>query len=91
MRQIYYVGSRRSWWEKDYRTKGGKDKRNSYQRVSKWLTKMREKGDIPALRTSLEFGRRPSIPASWRTAEEYAEYTSTAFRIDLLGLPARLR
>jgi hypothetical protein len=82
VRQVYYVGSRRGWWEKDYRTRAGRDKRNSYQRVSRWLTEMRERGDIP-YRNVLEFGRKVKRPLVFETAEEYSEYTARAFSFDL--------
>jgi hypothetical protein len=81
VRQVYYVGARRRWWEKDYRTKDGKEKRNSYQRVSRWLTRMRDDGTIPYSRV-LEYARTISEPRTFGTAEEYAVYTSKAFVFD---------
>lgn len=82
VRQVYYIGSRRGWWEKDYRTKDGREKRNSYKRVSKWLTDMRLRGDV-GYDEILEIGRQPREPLSFSGAEDYADYCSTSFRLDL--------
>ncbi len=80
VRQVYYVGSRRGWWEKDYRTDDGIEKRNSYQRVSGWLTEMRLRGDIE-YGSVLESGRRISEPLRFATPREYAEHVRHGFRL----------
>lgn len=82
VRQVYYIGSRRGWWEKDYRTKDGREKRNSYKRVSKWLTDMRLRGDV-GYDEILEIGRQPREELSFSGAEDYGEYCSTSFQLDL--------
>lgn len=76
VRQIYYVGSRRSWWEKDK-----SEKRNSYKRVSRWLTKMRAEGYIDYDQI-LEFGRQLSKVRSWTSPHDYATTCRDGFWLD---------
>jgi hypothetical protein len=76
VRQIYYVGSRRSWWEKDK-----SEKRNSYKRVSRWLTKMRADGYIDYDQV-LEYGRQLSKVRSWTSPHDYATTCRDGFWLD---------
>jgi hypothetical protein len=76
VRQVYYVGSRRGWWEKD-----GKNQVRSYKRVSKWLTRMRAEG-VVHYDEVLEFGRKLSEPRTFGTGKDYARYVARTFSID---------
>jgi len=76
VRQIYYVGSRRNWWEKDK-----SEKRNSYKRVSRWLTKMRAEGHINYGQV-LEYGRQLSKVRSWTSPHSYADTCRDGFWLD---------
>jgi hypothetical protein len=87
VRQVYYNGSRRGWWEKDAAKLGpdgkpvSKAKPKSYKRVSKWLTRMRADG-VVEYDEILEYGRQLAEPLTFGTAEDYAEYTASAFFLD---------
>jgi hypothetical protein len=77
VRQVYYVGSRRGWWEKD-----GKNRDQSYKRVSRWLTRMRADG-VVHYDELLEFGRKLSEPRTFGTGRDYAKYVGEAFSLDV--------
>jgi hypothetical protein len=92
VRQIYYEGVRHSWWETDYVVKSregepkkkndGKQKRNSFQRVSRWLTGMRTDG-IVDYEEVIEYGRPVTTYRCWLTGEDFLRDVEKMFRIDL--------
>ena len=86
VRQIYYEGVRHSWWETDYVVKGGKNdgkqKRNSFQRVSRWLTEMRTDGLVD-YEEIIEYGRPVTTYEVWLTGKDFLDEVEGMFRIDL--------